>query len=96
MGCGVAVTVMTRMSSTQSRGYNFTCQNFTYFRKSRSVLKGARMHAHAQARAFLLKGPTPSPRKQTSAGQGPINISGITKTGESWEGRCAGVSCRAK
>ena len=40
----------------------------------------------------LLKGATPGPRKQTSAGQGLINISVITETSESWEGRCAGVS----
>ena len=42
------------------------------------------------------KGATPGPRKQTSAGQGLINISVTTETGESWEGRCAGVSRSAK
>ena len=39
---------------------------------------------------------TPGPRKQTSAGQGLINISVITDTGESWEGRCTDVSHSAK
>ena len=39
-----------------------------------------------------VKGATPGPRKQTSAGQGLINISVTTETGESWEGQCAGVS----
>ena len=43
-----------------------------------------------------LKGVTPGPRKQNSAGQGPINISVTTEKGERWEGRCAGVSRRAK
>ena len=43
-----------------------------------------------------LKGATPGPRKQTSAGQGLINISVTTETGESWEGRCAGVSSNAE
>ena len=42
--------------------------------------------------ANVLKGATPDPRKQTSAGQGLINISVTTETGDSWEGRCAGVS----
>ena len=37
-----------------------------------------------------------APGKQTHAGQGLINISVITETGESWEDWCAGVSCRAK
>ena len=44
----------------------------------------------------MFKGATPGPRKQTSAGQGLTNISVITETGESWEGRCAGVSGSAK
>ena len=39
-----------------------------------------------------LKGATPGPRKQTSAGEGLIKIPVITETGESWEGRYAGVS----
>ena len=43
-----------------------------------------------------VKGATPGPRKETSAGQGLINISVVTETGESWEGRCAGVSRSAK
>ena len=36
------------------------------------------------------------PRKQARAGQGLMNISVITETGESWEGRCAGVCSRAE
>ena len=44
----------------------------------------------------VVKGATPGPRKQTSAGQGLKNISVITETGERWEGRCAVVSCSAK
>ena len=43
-----------------------------------------------------VKGATPGPRKQTSAGQGLIHISVTTETGDSWEGRCAGVSRSAK
>ena len=45
---------------------------------------------------YEVKGATLGPRKQNSAGQGPINISVITETGERWEGRCAGVSRSAK
>ena len=48
------------------------------------------------SRTLTLKGATPGPRRQTSAGQGLTNISVITETGESWEGRCAGVSRSAK
>ena len=44
----------------------------------------------------VVKGATLVPRKQTSAGQGLVNISVTTDTGESWEGRCAGVSRSVK
>ena len=45
-----------------------------------------------RAEVTVVKGATPGPRKQTSAGQGLTNISVTTENGESWEGRCAGVS----
>ena len=45
---------------------------------------------------FKVKGTTPGPRKQSSAGQGLIDISVITETGDSWEGWCSGVSRSAK
>ena len=49
-----------------------------------------------RSRGGRLKGATPGPRKPTSAGQGLIHRSVTTETGESWEGRCAGVSRSAK
>ena len=48
------------------------------------------------SRFRAVKGATAGPRKQTSAGQGLIHISVTTETGESCEGRCAGVSRSAK
>ena len=47
------------------------------FSSERVLENGVRTH---------VKGATPGPRKQTSAGQGPINLSVTTETGESWEG----------
>ena len=46
--------------------------------------------------SHLIKGAFPGPRKQNSTEQSLTNISVITETGDSWEGRCAGVSRSAK
>ena len=45
---------------------------------------------------YFVKGAAPGARKQTSAGQGLINIAVPTEAGASWEGRCAGMSHSAK
>ena len=46
--------------------------------------------------SLVVKGATPGPRKQTSAGQGVVNISVITETRERWEGQYAVVSSNAE
>ena len=50
----------------------------------------------AVTQSLLLNGATPGLRKQASAGQDLTNISVTPENGESWEGRCAGVSHSAK